>query len=181
MINKSKRGNAYIMVMIISLVMLTMVSSAMFISVRSRDITARYEYFINLYDLAVAGNNFALTFLNNQLEYIILTSEESITHEFFAQTIIPMLYDALTRDFGTAHSFEELVVFSFLPARGVDVQDSYTISTQVNTLDSSFTVTTTSRKITTSPNIPHAIIQSKIVFNLDLYRLEMVELMRIAN
>ncbi|MCL2198416.1 MAG: hypothetical protein FWB80_05795 [Defluviitaleaceae bacterium] len=53
---KSTRGGAYILVVMSSLLILTLVLTALTVTATSRNITARYGYFHGMYDLAVAGN-----------------------------------------------------------------------------------------------------------------------------
>ena len=61
---KARKGNAYIMVMVASMALLLLVSTALLITAGSRQMTARYPDFFGLYDLAVAGNERAVFLLN---------------------------------------------------------------------------------------------------------------------
>ncbi|MCL2386435.1 MAG: hypothetical protein FWC89_02690 [Defluviitaleaceae bacterium] len=64
---KSSRGNASVMVVVISMVVLTLVLTVLTVTVISRQVTGRYGYFYGLYDLAVAGNEQAFYVLERGL------------------------------------------------------------------------------------------------------------------
>jgi len=66
--NKSQKGNAYIMVIMVALVILMLASVSLIITASSRRMTARYRYFTGLYDLAVAGNEQALFLLRQGVD-----------------------------------------------------------------------------------------------------------------
>ena len=53
---KKSRGGAYVMVVVAALMVLTLVLAVLSVTAVSRNLTARYEHFFGLYDLAVAGN-----------------------------------------------------------------------------------------------------------------------------
>lgn len=61
---KKRAGNAYILVMVASMAILIVVTTALTITARSRNLSAIYGYHAGLYDLAVAGSIHA----KNQLE-----------------------------------------------------------------------------------------------------------------
>ena len=65
---KSRRGGAYIMVLTATMLVFILVGMALTISTVSRRITARYTYFMGLYDLAVSGNEKALFLLHEEWE-----------------------------------------------------------------------------------------------------------------
>jgi len=60
-------GNAYLMVLIISMLLTLMVSIALLVTIRSRQITAQYTYFTGLYDIGVAGKEDILFVLRRGL------------------------------------------------------------------------------------------------------------------
>ena len=62
-IPKSRHGGAYIMVLAATMLMLLMVVLALSVTTLSRRTTARYSYYMGLYDLAVSGNGQALFLL----------------------------------------------------------------------------------------------------------------------
>ena len=65
---KFQRGSVYLTVMVVTSMLIMMVSVMLTITTMSRRITSRYEYFIGLYDLAVAGNEQVLQILSQGVE-----------------------------------------------------------------------------------------------------------------
>ncbi|MCL1862604.1 MAG: hypothetical protein FWF78_03445 [Defluviitaleaceae bacterium] len=65
---KSTHGGAYVIVVMSSLIILTLVLTALTVTVASRNITARYGYFYGMYDLAVYGNDLVFSMMQ-QTEY----------------------------------------------------------------------------------------------------------------
>jgi len=78
---KNHRGNAYITVLISTMLIIMLATIALSVTAVSRRLTARYSDYIGLYDLAVAGNEQALFLLLQTLN----TERESITNHAWQQ------------------------------------------------------------------------------------------------
>ena len=165
---KSRKGNAYIIVIIAAMVMLFLVSVVFSITANSRRATARYAHFTGLYDLAVAGNQQALVLLqqggldNLRLYFTYVAPAYQLSWNFSVDFILP---------------------------DGLLIYDNYRATTTVRPIAAGFTVSTAVSKQTESGFGFPVTVQASIVWDydkiltnyLDYSMLKMVELMRVTD
>jgi len=151
---KSRKGNAYIMVMIATMAMLTLISVVLLVTVSSRDTTARYSNFMGLYDLAIAGN-----------EQVLFLLQQGILQE--GDLIYP-------RDWN--------IRVSFVMPDGSILEDGYSATTIISAKGDDFEVETNIGKYVDGVRGHSATVAAQIIGTfsnyLDDYTFTMVELMR---
>ena len=183
-------GHAYIMVLMVSMLIFLLLSVTLTVTARSRQITMQYQYFGSLYDLAVAGSEKALFILNQAIDqnrYEILYYLPSETAEYFIQAAMPFIDYALSANFSR-------VLFEYQLHWGKDVSStgSNTVHDQffgiVRVIPRSgyFNVQSIMWKyVENQPVLPvevsATIIWPEMINSLDVYRLKMIELLRIAD
>ena len=189
------------------MVMLMLVTVILLITASSRQVTARYGYFVGLYDLAVAGNQQALfllqqglnanrTVINDLTQQRISAGDiTSIAkREIFIEEAIPFLESNLLKYFtfyrtGFQRIWEVEINF-FMPEERM-LQDRYHATTIIISDDNGFSVTTTISKYNGAVRGYPAAVHASIIWSyqapdtlinyLDDYTLKMVELMRVAD
>ena len=181
--------NAYIMVLMFSISIFLLISISLTVTARSRQVTQRYQYFTSLYDLAVAGNEKALSLLNrtineNRAEILYYLTEE--TPEAFAEAAMPLILANMPTQFTP-----ELLAYNLHWSKHLtlaNINHHYQATTTVTPRSNYFAVRTIIRKQTpdsATPGLPVEISASIIWPNLgiclDYYALIMVELLRIAD
>jgi len=203
--NKHKAGNAYIMVMIAAMAVLMVVSVAIIITARSRQVSARYGYYSGLYDLAVAGNQQVLFLLRqgvqDNIDEIIdtvvemtVTADCDVWTQNFISAALPFAIANLETQFaqyGLRHRLEWGIEISYTLQDGWVLQDSFNAVTTVTHRPLIFEISTTVAKTSGGTQSPPVIVDAVIVWRvscdiilgncLDGYALEMVELMRVAD
>jgi len=179
------------MVVIATMAVLVLASTALLITVNSRQITARYGYHVGLYNMAVAGNEQVLHLLNRAVynnRAVILLSDDN-----FTQAAMPFAIAGLREYFDPylaryRRDWETQVCFS--SADETILRDKYTATTIVSVESNGFFVRTQVWKYTNGNHSHYVLVTSRIQWpiwpenypkNLDYYTLEMVELMRIAD
>ena len=151
---KRTSGSAYILVVVASLLILTLVLTALTVTASSRRLTSRYEEFFSLYDLAVAGNEQAFYLMQRgelEIHFTRLTNGD-LRRTWQLETVFGDLAEDI---------FEGRTTVSVRPGGG------YYIETRVT-------------KHTGGVAGISAEVRS-LVKILDYNAMEMVELLRIAN
>jgi hypothetical protein len=151
---KKTRGNAYILVVVASLAVLSISLAALTITATSRNITGQYQNFFGLYDLAVAGNE--------QAFYAIKRGEMEILFVYE-----PHPYDAVAGGFVRSWQL------------ALNVENSiyeFNASTTVRNRSGGFYIESDVWRY----DLVRARVRSVANF-LDDYTWEMVELLRITN
>jgi len=165
------------MVMIAALAMLMLVFAALFITRSSRQVTARYGYFVGLYDLAVAGNEQALFLLWQGVEAnreLIneraneRTSENGLTYKsIFIEEAMPFAIASLRTYFtvvGLQYQRNWGVKINFDMPEGHTLEDNYQATTTVSITDYGFLVATRiSKYIGTTQGFP-VVVEAGIVW-----------------
>jgi hypothetical protein len=156
-----KKGNAYVLVIVASLLVLTLVLTVLTVTAVSRQITARYGYFYGMYDLAVAGNA--------QVFYLI---KQEYPHREFD---------------GYRREWELTLEFSDLPQGGV-IRDEFRAETNVRSkVGGGFYIETFVRKgecpCLFVCECHGVLVRSTVEITkiLDVYTFAMVELLRVAD
>jgi len=151
---KSRKGNAYIMVMVATMAMLMLISVVLLVTVSSRQTTARYANFTGLYDLAIAGNEQALFLLQ--------------------QGTLQASDLPYRRDWS--------IGIDFIMPDGFILEDRYSATTTVSTAGDGFEVETRIHKYVDGARGHTTTVTAQIIRTfsnyLDGYTLTMVELMR---
>jgi len=105
---KSRKGNAYIMVVVATMAMLMFMYVVLQVTVSSRETTARYANFMGLHDLAIAGNEHALFLLQqgtsqvdeernwNMSIYFVMPDGSVLEDRYSATTTILAVEDNFT-------------------------------------------------------------------------------------
>ncbi|MCL2576722.1 MAG: hypothetical protein FWE27_01545 [Defluviitaleaceae bacterium] len=182
-----KNGNAYIMVVVASLAVLTLVLAVLTITATSRNITASYENFFGLYDIAVTGNEQIFYFMEEkffeQRTAALALSEANGTT--FVNEITKLLRNELDNAFELIyfeyhrHEWGLIVEFSDLPASDYTLSDDFRAVTTVRDRQGGgFYIETSIRKYINNVAGHETVVRSRINF-LDDYAVEMVELLRI--
>lgn len=192
---KSRHGSAYVMVIVAFVFVITLVLTVLTVTAVSRNITARYEYFFGMYDLAVAGNEQAFFVLERGLSRhreaahtyaLTQISEESPQEDFFEvflRAIMPYLRAELVECFGPEyrHIWGLALHLSDLPCGGTAHENFQAITTVSYAANGEFYIHTSIRKYVDGEPGNAAIVYSKVVWSnfLDYYILTMVELLKI--
>jgi hypothetical protein len=161
---KSRRGAAYILVIVAALVALAMVLTVLTVTAASRNITARYADFYGLYDIAVAANERAFAALENAME-----NGELIFDDFFE----------LMRH-RCWHSPQCWDMWRYDWTLGINLGDEQSDFFAVTTIcyrEPVFYIETHVSQ--TAPYAPVAVVRKSAIF-LDCYTLVMLELFRVA-
>ncbi|MCL2357764.1 MAG: hypothetical protein FWC70_11555 [Defluviitaleaceae bacterium] len=181
---KSKRGSAYVLVIVAALVVLTLMLTVLTITAASRNITGRYSDFYGLYDVAVAGNLRAFDALQaaRQARY-------QVTYPYARYYVIDF-DDFFAPGPGCAHFtapacsrswwYEWTFSVNFDDARGAvrgAVQSDFFALTIICDRGDAFYIETRIRK--NSPFAPETVVRMTANF-LDCNTLEMLELFRVA-
>lgn len=199
---KSRKGNAYITVMFVTMALIMLVSTLLIVTANSRRTTSRYEHFVGLYDLAIAGNEYALHLLQQGLNFakndglIIPTGDCELDFQNFITTAMPIATTNLTSGFsqvGIEHRRHWTFEIVYTMHDGFTIRDYYNAVTTVLVTGNSFAVSTRISKAiddATSQLVP-TVVNSRIVWIgcntgesgncLDYYGIEMIELIRISN
>lgn len=186
------------MVVVASLMVLTLVLAVLSVTVASRRITARYEYFFGMYDLAVAGNEQAFYMLNRaflrEREAAHLRAEIRYATSFFAENFFEIFLEEIMAELNAelAANFQTVLFEDFQYRRewavgiffevadGTDIHDDFRAATTATNLADGFYIHTTIRKYADGTPGTGAVVRSRIKI-LDYSTLTMVELLRIAD
>ena len=183
----NNRGNAYLMVLIISMLILMTVSIALTITITSRRVTARYSYFAGLYDIAVAGKEEVLFVLRRGVQrhqYSLLPQVSAHNTEESSAFLTAQLDTYFTPTLNAhQHNWEVTILFTL--ENGITILDRFQGSTTIRRGGQEFFLHTIVYKYTNNirgyPTEAEAtIIWQMCENNIDYYTLEMVELKRIA-
>jgi len=189
-VNKQHKGVAYIMVIIAAMAMLMLSATVLLITASSRTITSRYDHFLGLFDLAVAGNEQALHLLNHGVNANRETIKNNITQQVLDNTEDSVVF--YNREFYTAHAilineakpfalaslqqyfsvmglhlgrrWEFSVIFSSLT--GLNIEDRYQAATTIASNSVGFTVSTEISKFGENGFSNPATVEANIVWNL---------------
>ena len=174
-----KTGGAYIMVLVFVLSVFVLTHAALMVTTTSRRLTARQENFLNLYTIAVSGNQQAMSALN---QHILANIAPDTPLDEIPTVAAGLKQQAVQANMFTQHNFS----ITYTPATGGQIHDSFHINT-VLTIDTQGVVATTiARKYINGVRWPgYTRVESLIVWNkninsLDDYLLTMVNLMRVA-
>jgi len=192
-VNKQHKGVAYIMVIIAAMAMLMLSATVLLITASSRTVTSRYDHFLGLFDLAVAGNEQALYLLNrgvntnravienNITQQILDNTEGSVifyNREFYVANAVavnearPFALTSLQPYFlpmglNLGRSWEFSVHFSSL--NGLNIEDRYQAVTTVSTHAGGFGVSTEISKFGENGFDNPATVEANIVWNISNY------------
>ena len=141
----NRKGQAYFMVLIATMAMFVSISVVLYVSVNSRQITARYGDFVGRYDLAIAGNEQALFLLMQGFEanrssildqaQILYNPPETNKEAALTAAALPYLraslYPYFTQNIaGRPHRIWNFVI-NFAMADNLTVQDRFHATTTV--------------------------------------------------
>jgi len=191
---KSRKGNAYIMVMIVTVTVFMLISIVLFITISSRQITARYGYYVGLYDLAVAGNEQVLFLLMQGIDANLTQINQLSQNENFCfiETATPFAMANLRKYFsphGLLYRRTWSIEIDVTIQSEIIFEDQYSATTTVSITNEGFTVSTSIAKYANTILGPLTTVNARIIWTqeedlgnfLDYYTLTMVELMRIAD